>query len=98
VGAEGIVSEPSERSGLRCWLDAADRLVGDDDAFDGHIVSGIGLVLDLDPSVDLATLQRVITALTARRAAVACELADLGRRRVALAHSKRGVAGYLTTP
>ena len=91
-------------TGLRSWLDAADRLLadGDDDeeAVDELLDAGLALDipagagpdrLDLDPAV----LQRVVFTLAARRAAVASELADIARRRSQLIRSGNGMAGYV---
>jgi hypothetical protein len=91
-------------SGLRSWLDEADRVFGDPGSPEEHVdaVLADGLRDDIvripgsvgAAQVDQVVLQRVIAALAARRAAVAVELADLGRRRAELTRQQRGMSGY----
>jgi uncharacterized Zn finger protein len=91
-------------TGLIPWLANADEVLTDPSSSedDVDVVLADGLRVDLAAlpgsvaasQIDAVVLQRVIAAVAARRAAVAVELADLGRRRAELARSERAVAGY----
>ncbi len=94
-------------SGLGSWLETADDVFGNstssEDVVDEVLEDGLRIDIASLPGsvaasqIDAVILQRVIAALTARRAAVAVELADLGRRRAELARTGRGVSGYTTS-
>jgi hypothetical protein len=82
------------------WLGQAEAVLTDrhssEDAIDGIVAEG--LALPDNGGVDPARIERVISCLTARRAALATELADIARRRTDLYRARAAATGYLNAP
>jgi hypothetical protein len=82
------------------WLSEAEAMLGDPgtaEAVVDHVVAD-GLALPAPLGVDPAQIERVLACLTARRAALATELADIARRRTDLYRARTAATGYLNAP
>jgi hypothetical protein len=82
------------------WLGQAEAVLTDhrsgEDAIDAIVADGLRLpdATGLDP----AQIERVLACLSARRAALATELADIARRRTDLYRARAAATGYLNAP
>ena len=98
------MGSPGVNAGVPDWMAEADRVLGDETSAEEDIDRVVDEISSLDVTalpggigasqLDPVVLQRIIAVLRVRRAAVAVELADLGRQRADLARRHRGVAGY----
>lgn len=91
-------------SSMPDFFDHAEHVLADVNSPDDDVERVINDIIGLDVSsatdslaasqIDHVAIERVIAVLRARRAAVAVELADIGRQRADLARRHRGVVGY----
>jgi hypothetical protein len=82
------------------WLDQAEAVLFDrrssEDAIDDVVADGLRLPAAV--GADPAQIERVLACLSARRAALATELADIARRRTDLYRARAAATGYLNAP
>jgi hypothetical protein len=82
------------------WLSEAEVVLTDQRSGDAALddVVADGLALPEPRGVDPAQIERVLACLTARRATLATELADIARRRTDLYRARAAATGYLNAP